>query len=70
MALKKKLILYTLGIGITLVSATKLYALDIGVSCFDATDCPDVSQYCAKSPGNCNGHGVCEQRPEGCVKNL
>lgn len=68
MDLKDKLILSGVGICVALVWATKLYALDVGVACFDGTDCPDASQFCAKPPGNCNGQGICEQRPEGCVK--
>jgi hypothetical protein len=36
------------------------------VACSDNTDCSS-SNYCEKAIGNCDGEGICSERPEICT---
>ena len=35
--------------------------------CVTNSDCTDPSLYCAKLPGNCEGEGICSERPVACT---
>ena len=44
---------------------TDLGTVAVCHECSDNGDCPDAA-FCAKAPGDCDGNGLCEPRPEIC----
>ncbi|UCE13464.1 MAG: hypothetical protein JSV04_14935 [Candidatus Heimdallarchaeota archaeon] len=42
------------------------YTGECDLTCSTNTDC-NSDEYCAKEPGDCDGNGVCESKPEICV---
>ncbi len=45
---------------------TDVQDIEILPSCYSNTDCWDSSQYCAKLEGDCDGSGICNEKPSIC----
>ena len=48
--------------GVGLCAGARCLCLE---ACTDNRDC-GADEYCAKEPGDCEGEGTCEQRPDAC----
>ena len=57
--------LFVKDVGVRKQEFTELGTVAVCPECSVSEDCPEEA-FCAKEPGNCEGNGVCQPRPQGC----